>query len=144
MDNQHGGGGVDATVDPILKFIVLDGTGGLAALVIQDVAVSQTGVPHIIENVGVPGVGKHHDLTGGLDGGNQVLVLPGDVQNQQSGKVQLVIFRKIAQPAENGCVAEIGSFHKSSSFGNRMGFIPHIISHLFPGEKKSRHFLQMF
>lgn len=37
IDDEHGGGGVDAPVDHVLQLIVLDGAGGLTALVVEDV-----------------------------------------------------------------------------------------------------------
>ena len=115
IDDEHGGGGVDAPVDHVLKLIVLDGAGGLTALVVEDVAVPETGVPHIIEDVGVTGIGQHHDLTGGLHRRDQIFVLTGDIQNEQGGEIQLVIFRKVAEPAKNGGIAKIGTVHNDSS-----------------------------
>ena len=116
IDDEHAGRRVDAPVDHVLEFVVLDGAGGVAALVVPHVAAAEFRVPHVIEDVRMSRVREHHDLTGGLYRRDDILVLPGDVQDLQRAEVQLRVLREIAEPLQDQFVVEVQFFHENAPF----------------------------
>lgn len=116
IEDEHGGGGVDAAVDHVLELAVLDRAGRLGAGVVPYVAVAQTGAPHTVEDVRMTRLGEHENRVVGFHGRDQVFVLAGNIENFHLFKVDLRVFRVVLQPCEDLRVAEHSVCHNAHSF----------------------------
>ena len=95
IEDDHARGCVDAAVDHRRDLVPLDGTGRLGTFIVDDLALAEAHIPHLVENILIPRLGEDQHAAVRLHGGDQILVFPGDVEDLHMLEIDVGILRKI-------------------------------------------------
>ncbi len=101
VENQHGGGRVDAAVNHVAQLVGKDCAARLGAFIIPHDAVAQTGVPHSVKNILMPSLGKDQHGLVGFHRRDEVPVFTGNIQNFDFLQVDIGVLRIVLQPCED-------------------------------------------
>ena len=91
---------------------MLDGTGGIRALVVPDGAVAQARIPHAVEDIRMARLGKNQHRRMGFHRGDQVFVFAGDIQKLDLLQVHLRVVGEILEPGQDMGIVEKLLFHR--------------------------------